>query len=131
MSNDFGHKVTCCEFGGIFVFGSNEAGIHGGGAAKHALDKHGAKWGFGAGPQGDAYAIPTKDHSIETMPIKKVAGYVKTFINYAKEIQKVNPRLKFYVTKIGCGLAGFTEEEIAPLFKGAPENCVLPEGWRD
>lgn len=110
----------------IFVFGSNEAGIHGAGSAKAAMDDWGAEYGRGVGRAGDSYAIPTKDEDIMTLPIQDVADYVKVFINYARR----HPDLEFHVVKIGCGLAGFTEEEIKPMFADAPINCILPDGWR-
>lgn len=110
----------------ILVFGSNLAGRHGLGAAKVAREQWGAKMGCGIGPTGSAYAIPTKDHDINTLPLLHVAVHVAEFINFAKK----SPELRFLVTRIGCGLAGFTDAQIAPLFKDAPPNCVLPEGWR-
>jgi hypothetical protein len=109
----------------IFVFGSNLAGIHGAGSAKAALDKYGAVYHQGVGPQGLSYAIPTKDERIRTLPLSVVNNYVLQFIDYAKK----NPELDFYVVKIGCGLAGFNEDEISPMFVGAPDNCYLPEDW--
>lgn len=110
----------------IFVFGSNEAGIHGAGAARYALDQHGARWKRGFGHFGNSYAIPTKDQRIETLPFEKVKSYVKAFLEYAES----KPRLTFQVTRIGCGLAGFTDQQIAPLFKGAPSNCQFDEAWK-
>lgn len=109
----------------VFVFGSNDAGIHGAGAAKHAYEKHGARWGFSFGHMGDSFAIPTKDEDIVTLPLERVEGYVQGFISYAKGHRK----LKFKVTRIGCGLAGFTDAQIAPLFKDAPSNCEFDEAW--
>ena len=109
----------------VFVFGSNEAGIHGAGAARTAMEKYGALYGFGEGLHGKSYAIPTKDKAIETLPLEKVAHYVKQFIAFAK----TRPDLQFFVTRIGCGLAGFTDDQIGPLFKGAPDNVELPYGW--
>lgn len=106
----------------IFVFGSNEAGIHGAGAAKFAVQKHGAKYGQGVGPQGYSYAIPTKDRNIQTLPLDKIKEYVDEFIFYAGK----HPLKVFYVTAIGCGLAGYTPEQIAPMFAHAPTNCILP-----
>lgn len=111
----------------IFVFGSNEAGVHGAGAARHAFDVEGAVWGAGVGHHGNSFAIPTKDLDIRTLPLEAIKRYVKFFIDYAME----NRDLDFMVTRIGCGLAGYTDNDIAPLFAGAPDNCVLPEGWRD
>lgn len=110
----------------IFVFGSNLAGRHGKGAALAAVHFHGAKWGRGAGRQGNSYAIPTKDQWIKTLPLPIIERYVNTFLIYARE----NPDLHFEVTKIGCGLAGYKEEDIRGMFRNAPENCKLPEGWR-
>lgn len=110
----------------IFVFGSNLAGIHGAGSARYAHEKCGAEWGVGVGRTGDSYAIPTKDRSIETLPIDEVVFHVRGFVRYAS----THPELSFEVVKIGCGLAGFTEDQIRPLFATAPSNCILPEGWR-
>lgn len=98
----------------IFVFGSNTSGIHGAGAAKTAYKKYGAMYGKGHGLSGQSYAIPTKDFKIQTLPLESISIYVELFIRYAKE----HPELNFYVTDIGCGLAGYTPEEIAPMFKG-------------
>lgn len=109
----------------IFVFGSNTAGIHGAGAARFALQNHGAVWGQGVGLQGHAYAIPTKDHSIRTLPLSYIKVYVDQFLQFAAD----NPTLQFKVTRVGCGLAGYTDEQIAPFFKGAPANCFMPPEW--
>ena len=109
----------------IFVFGSNLAGRHGKGAAKTALRRYGAIYGQGVGRQGNAYAIPTKDDQLNILSLARIAVYVADFLTYARE----HPTLTFQVTKIGCGLAGYTEDQIAPLFKRAPSNCTLPEGW--
>lgn len=111
----------------VFVFGSNLAGRHGRGAALYARQKHGAQYGVGLGRTGNAFAIPTKDENIHTLPIDQISVYVKQFLAYAK----AHPELTFEVTKIGCGLAGYCEEDIAPLFAGATENCQLPTGWRN
>lgn len=110
----------------IFVFGSNEAGIHGAGAALYARRHCGAAPGVGFGPSGNSFALPTKDHNIKTLPLVKVSAYVQAFIEYAKS----HPDLQFKVTAIGCGLAGFREDEIAPLFITAPDNCSFDEAWR-
>lgn len=110
----------------IFVFGSNLAGRHGKGAALHARQHHGAVYSVGVGRTGDSYAIPTKDTNIKTLPIEIIKVYVAGFISYAN----ANPELIFEVTKIGCGLAGYSETQIATLFTNAPSNCNLPEGWR-
>lgn len=107
----------------IFVFGSNLAGRHGRGAAKAAVEKYGAIYGQGIGLQGSSYAIPTKDRYIKTLPLYIIANYVKDFLTFANS----HPELTFQVTPIGCGLAGYSPEQIAPMFKGAPNNCILPE----
>ena len=106
----------------IFVFGSNLAGSHGGGAAYIAYRKFGAIWGQGVGLQGQSYAIPTMQGGVET-----IRPYVDEFIAFAKE----NKNMTFLVTRLGCGIAGFTDEEIAPLFEKAHDvgNIVLPPGW--
>ena len=106
----------------VFVFGSNLAGFHGGGAARIAHAKFGAIWGQGVGMQGQSYAIPTMQGGVET-----IKPFVDQFIDYARQ----NPIFRFYVTRIGCGIAGFTDEEIAPLFREAVdvENICLPTEW--
>ena len=107
----------------VFVFGSNLAGRHGKGAALYARQHYGAVYGQGDGLQGRSYAVPTKDASIRTLPLDDIAQHVSRFLAFAD----ANPRLRFQVTAIGCGLAGYTPAQIAPLFRGAPGNCTLPE----
>lgn len=109
----------------IFVFGSNLAGRHGKGAAATALNEHGAVYGQGAGPQGNSYAIPTKGRELATLPLSIIKTFVTKFIEYAES----HPDLEFNVTRIGCGLAGYKDADIAPMFKDAPSNCHLPIGW--
>lgn len=106
----------------IFVFGSNLRGIHGGGAAYVAYRRFGAIMGQGVGLQGQSYAIPTMQGGVET-----IRPHVDDFIRFASH----NPQLTFLVTRIGCGIAGFTDSQIAPLFAAAHSvpNIVLPEGW--
>ena len=106
----------------IFVFGSNLSGIHAGGAARVALERFGAVMGQGVGLQGRSYAIPTMQGGVET-----IKPYVDEFIDLAREWDQT----MFYVTRIGCGIAGFTDEEIAPLFAEALElyNVILPESF--
>lgn len=106
----------------IFVFGSNEAGIHGAGAAKHAKDFFGAQYGVGEGISGFSYAIPTKDRNIETLPLNKIQEYVEEFKEYARDHLGKHTYL---VTDIGCGLAGYTPEQIAPMFINSPSNVHL------
>ena len=115
--------ITRLEPNEIFVFGSNLAGFHGGGAARIAYEDFGAEWGVGVGRTGQCYAIPTMQGGVET-----IRPYVDEFISYAEQ----HPELMFLVTRIGCGIAGFTDEQIAPLFAAAHDlsNVALPEGWR-
>lgn len=107
----------------VFVFGSNLEGMHGGGAAYTAFKKFGAAMGCGVGHRGQSYAIPTMHGRVED-----IRPYVDEFIRYAAE----HPELFFYVTRVGCGIAGFKDREIAPLFAEARElkNVCLPKGWR-
>ena len=113
-------RITELKPDEIFVFGSNLEGLHGGGAAYLAYRKWGAIWGQGVGLQGQTYGIPTMHGGPD--PIRP---YEDEFIKFAQ----VHPELKFLVTEIGCGIAGFTPEEIAPLFTEAIpiENIYLPE----
>ena len=112
----------------IFVFGSNLSGIHGAGAARHAFTHHGAVMGQGMGLQGSSYALPTKGVKISFMPLEDIGRHVAAFISFAQ----IRPDLTFRVTRVGCGLAGFKDTEIAPLFRGALglSNIRLPKGWR-
>lgn len=119
--------ITELPEGCIFVFGSNEAGRHGAGAAKVALRNFKAQYGVGNGITGQSYALPTKDRNIETLGLSKISDYIQQFFEYAA----VNPEKTFVVTKIGCGLAGYTDFEIAPLFNGAPYNCQFHIDWKD
>lgn len=109
----------------IFVFGSNLAGRHGKGAALYARQHHGAEYGVGEGRTGNSYAIPTKDEKLRTLPLADIEQSVKKFIRYAQ----LNTHDVFQVTRIGCGLAGYTDDQIAPMFEGAPKNCMLPAAW--
>jgi hypothetical protein len=106
----------------VFVFGSNLAGYHDGGAARTAQNKFGAIYGQGVGLQGQSYAIPTMQGGAET-----IAPYVDEFLDFTRE----HPEKFFYVTRIGCGIAGFNDKEIAPLFKEALNlrNVRLPESF--
>lgn len=110
----------------IFVFGSNLAGIHGAGAARYAHEHEGAVWGIGEGHYGNSYAIPTKDHMIRSLRIPTIRSHVVRFLSYANN----HPELVFKVTQIGCGLAGFKPEDIAPMFQDAPDNCYFDTAWR-
>ncbi|AWN06255.1 hypothetical protein [Erwinia phage phiEaP8] len=110
----------------VFVFGSNEAGVHGAGAAKFAYEKRGARYGFSYGHMGDSFAIPTKDAQLKTLSIAHINDYVKGFLAFAKG----HKRLTFQVTCVGCGLAGLKHADIAPMFNGAPDNCLFDEEWK-
>lgn len=114
--------ITELKPGEIFVFGSNLRGMHAGGAARVANVKFGAEWGVGVGLTGQCYAIPTMQGGVET-----IKPYTDQFIAFAAE----HPELTFLVTRIGCGIAGFTDAQIAPLFADALEapNVVLPKSF--
>lgn len=127
MTNNFSKKtspqvITKLKPDEVFVFGSNLDGMHGGGTARVAYEKFGAVWGHGVGLQGQSYAIPTMQGGVDT-----IKPYVDEFINFARE----SPQLIFLVTRVGCGIAGFRDEEIAPLFADAAEkeNIYLPESF--
>jgi hypothetical protein len=109
----------------IFVFGSNLAGSHGGGAAYAAYKEHGAEMGVAEGPTGRSYAIPTVDASIVPLPLTDIHQAVARFLAYAR----AHPDSNFSVTRIGCGIAGYTDAEIGPMFNGATPNIELPDGW--
>lgn len=116
------NKIASLENNEIFVFGSNLKGLHGGGAARVAYHKFGAQWGKGIGMQGKSYAIPTMHGGVD-----EIKPYVDDFIEFALS----NKEYTFLVTRIGCGIAGFSANEIAPLFAKAIEieNILLPEDF--
>ena len=115
-------RITELKANEIFVFGSNLQGSHGGGAALAAYRKFGAIWGQGVGLQGQSYGIPTMHGGVEV-----IKPYVDEFIRFAE----ANPQMKFLVTRIGCGIAGFSVAEMAPLFRNAIEvgNVILPKDF--
>ena len=117
-------RITSLKPNEIFVFGSNLFGHHMGGAARIALEKFGAIYGQGVGLQGNSYAIPTMQGGVET-----IKPYVDEFIDFAGQ----HPELTFYVTRIGCGIAGFRDEQIAPLFANALNvpNIILPRSFHE
>lgn len=138
MNNEPFNKVTpemisSLKPNEIFVFGSNLKGLHAGGAARFALDRFGAQWGNGVGIQGQSYAIPTLSDpggiSMHMLPISEIGKYVNEFLQFANE----HKDLVFLVTPIGCGIAGFTPRDIAPLFKDAMQmnNVTLPQSFID
>ncbi len=112
-------KLSMCE---VFVFGSNLAGQHHGGAARMAYTCFGAEWGVGVGPTGKCYAIPTMHGGVDD-----IKPYVDDFVKYVKS----HPDNRFLITRIGCGIAGFKDEEMAPLFKELKDtpNVCFPEDW--
>lgn len=111
----------------IFVFGSNLLGMHGGGAAAAAREKYGAVWGIGEGRTGQSYALPTKKDYSESLAVEEIRGHVHKFLTYARS----HPKLEFQITAVGCGLAGHKVEDIAPMFKEAPMNCILNERFKE
>ena len=115
-------KISTLQPNEVFVFGSNLQGRHGGGAARAAHKHFGAIWGQGVGLQGQSYAIPTMHGGVDA-----IAPYVQEFIDFAT----THPDLHFLVTRIGCGIAGFTDEQMAPLFRTAltHANISLPESF--
>lgn len=110
----------------VFVFGSNLRGLHGAGAARYAARVYDAREGVGEGRTEQAYALPTKDKAIQTLPLEKVKQAIARFLQHARQ----EPKTLFFVTRIGCGLAGYRDEDIAPFFRQAPENCLIAPRWR-
>ena len=110
----------------VFVFGSNLAGRHGKGAALWARQHRGAIYGRGVGYQGNAYAIPTKDRDLQVLPLPEIQRHVSDFVRFAQQ----RSDLRFELTPIGCGLAGYQPAQIAPMFTGAPANVILPAVFR-
>ncbi len=109
----------------IFVFGSNIAGIHGAGAAFFAAEHKGARYGQGMGFFGQSYAIPTKCEQVKTLPLFEIGLHIAIFKNYARR----NWKKPFQITRIGCGLAGYKDSQIAPMFRDITDNCFLPVEW--
>lgn len=110
----------------VFVFGSNMAGTHQGGAAKIALHHFGATKGVGRGWAGQSFAIPTMNEHLQQMPLSQIQHYVEDFKIYTKNHLKT----KYFVTAVGCGVAGYKVEEIAPMFKGISHNVIFPISFR-
>lgn len=113
----------------IFVFGSNLAGRHGAGAAKYAVEHYGAEYGVGIGRTGNAYAIPTKDSNLKTLPLDDIEYFISIFVDYARYWSDD----KFLLTPIGCGLAGYRRDQIRPLIEkyDPPDNVILTKEWND
>jgi len=110
---------------GVFVFGSNLAGRHGKGAALDARRLYGAVYGQGVGPQGRSYAIPTKSADLKVLPLPDITAHAAAFKQYAA----THGQLLFFLTRVGCGLAGYRDADIAPLFADAPGNVLRPPEW--
>ena len=121
--------ITKLEPNQVFVFGSNYAGRHGKGAALLAVRKFGARYGQGTGIMGQSYGIATKDRRLNVLSIPEIGVQVDKFVRYARQ----HPEIEFLVTQIGCGLAGYSTKEIAPLFldQDLPPNVVLPQVFHD
>lgn len=111
----------------VFVFGSNQQGRHAGGAARHAAEHFGAVEGIPFGLRAQSFGIPTLDADFRQLPLNAIAASVALFLRFAAG----RPDWLFYVTAIGTGIAGFTHQQIAPLFVNAPSNCLLPPEWAD
>jgi len=109
----------------IFVFGSNLAGRHGAGAALEARRKHGAVYGVAEGLMGNAYGIATKDRELRPRTLDDIKASVEVFLDFARD----TPELTYEVTRVGCGLAGYQDAQIGPMFARAPQNCILPVNW--
>lgn len=118
--------ITKLEPNEVFVFGSNRAGRHGKGAALTAYRKFGARNGQGSGLMGQSYGIPTKGWKLDVLSLNEISSQVEKFLRFAS----AHPELKFLVTEIGCGLAGYSPKEIAPMFQGATPNVVLPDRFK-
>lgn len=110
----------------VFVFGSNLKGIHGAGAALYARIHLGALQRIGEGRMNGSYALPTCSAPGVPLPLEEIKGHVDTFLAYARE--HIDER--FFVSAVGCGLAGYSEGLISPMFENAPPHCDLPPGWR-
>lgn len=110
----------------VFVFGSNLAGEHSDGAARVAYQHFGAVRGVGRGWAGQSYAIPTLNEHIQQMPLSQIEHYVDDFKVYSRN----HPKMKYFVTALGCGIAGYKVSDIAPLFKGISKNVIFPESFK-
>lgn len=123
MKRDRWGFIVALEPNELIAVGTNEAGVHGAGAAKMAAKLFGLKRGVGFGISGQTFGIPTKEkHWMGPLPIPRIQAYVDRFLGIARD----QPRLVFYLTPIGCGLAGLSPEQVAPMFANAPDNVILP-----
>lgn len=112
-------RITELQPDDVFVFGSNAHGAHGGGAARIAYDRFGAVWGEGHGHHGRTYAIDTMS-GLDTL-----GAEARVFVEYAAS----HPELRFLLTPVGCGIAGYTPAQVAPLFTGLPPNVTVPASF--
>jgi len=119
MTRTTPERIDTLPENGVFVFGSNAEGQHGAGAALLACERFGAVTGEGEGLQGQSYAIPTMSG------LPELAAAAQRFIEFASD----HPGLEFYLTKVGCGIAGHDESDVAPLFADAPDNVIRPPRW--
>lgn len=124
-------RVLCdyCHAARIFVFGSNLDGRHGMGAALEAKQRFGAQYGRGQGFYGQSFAIPTKGRGqpLPRLSLTDIQRYVDSFVNFANQ----HPEMVFQLTRVGCGLAGNKDEEIAPMFAGVSNNVIIPKEWTE
>lgn len=118
-------NITELEPNEIFIFGSNLAGEHAGGAAKIAHEKFGAEWGIGEGLSGQTYAYPTLERDYHKRGVRGLEAARDRLAATARAL----PEKTFLLTKVGCGIAGYDEDEIKALFSDMPSNIVKPLGW--
>lgn len=127
MSRTYHKDMTLPTSPAIFVFGSNLSGIHGAGSAKIASDKFGARFGNGVGYTGSCYAIPTKSAGItRSLTLSEIKLFVDAFICASNNSKTIY----YFITRVGCGLAGYNDSQIAPMFRGCGDNCSFPEEWK-
>lgn len=124
-TNRFHQDGSLPTNGEIFVFGSNRAGVHGAGAAKIATNVYGAKFRVGEGLAGSSYALPTKDVNIKTLNLTEIRYHIERFVDFTKS----HPEMRFFITSIGCGLAGYQPSQVGGFFSDCDENCNFPHTW--
>ncbi len=128
MSRAYHPDGSAPPSGSVFVFGANLSGIHGAGAARAAHKQYGAAWGVAEGITGQCYALPTVQHNIAgPLSLDEIRAAVERFLHHAA----THPEDSFFVTRVGCVLAGHKDADIAPMFRDAPLNCSLPDTWRE
>lgn len=127
MKRTYHTDGTLPGYPAIFVFGGNRYGLHAGGAAQVAVEHFGAIDGQAQGRQGESYAIVTADGHGMPLPLRMIRQQIEDFLDHAV----LSIPTKFFVTRIGCGIVGYRDDQIAPMFKNAPGNCSLPEQWKE